>query len=86
MSDSLMQKIRTDFDRIALHDQEGWDHNNHYHRFLLNQLPSQRQSALDIGCGTSEFSRLLSKGFEKVIAIVICISDEGSKVKLVTKF
>ncbi|NJL57822.1 class I SAM-dependent methyltransferase [bacterium] len=69
MSDSLMQKIRTDFDRIALHDQEGWDHNNHYHRFLLNQLPSQRQSALDIGCGTGEFSRLLSKRFEKVIAI-----------------
>jgi SAM-dependent methyltransferase len=69
MNESLKQKIQSDFDRIALHDQEGWDHNNHYHRFLLNQLSSQRQSALDIGCGTGEFSRLLSKRFEKVIAI-----------------
>ena len=69
MNESLKQKIRDDFDRIALHDQEGWDHNNHYHRFLLKQLPVQRQAALDIGCGTGEFSRLLSKRFERVIAL-----------------
>jgi ubiquinone/menaquinone biosynthesis C-methylase UbiE len=31
-------------------------------------LPVQRRSALDIGCGTGEFSRLLSKRFEEVIA------------------
>lgn len=64
-----MQKIQNDFDRIALHDQQGWDHNNHYHRFLLKQLPSQNQTALDIGCGTGEFSRLLSKRFKRVVAI-----------------
>ncbi|MEL6381955.1 MAG: methyltransferase domain-containing protein [Cyanobacteria bacterium J06626_18] len=69
MNKSLKQKIRNDFDRIALHNREGWDHNNHYHRFLLKQLPSQRQTALDIGCGTGEFSRLLSKRFETVVAI-----------------
>ncbi|AFY59612.1 bifunctional 2-polyprenyl-6-hydroxyphenol methylase/3-demethylubiquinol 3-O-methyltransferase UbiG [Synechococcus sp. PCC 6312] len=69
MDKSLTQKIRNDFDCLALHDQEGWDHNNHYHRFLLKQLPSQRQVALDIGCGTGEFSRLLAKHFERVIAI-----------------
>jgi SAM-dependent methyltransferase len=68
MNESLTQKIQNDFDRIALHDQEGWDHNNHYHHFLLKQLPSQRQTVLDIGCGTGEFSRLLSKRFERVIA------------------
>jgi 2-polyprenyl-3-methyl-5-hydroxy-6-metoxy-1,4-benzoquinol methylase len=61
--------IQNDFDRIALHDQEGWDHNNHYHRFLLKQLPTQGKTALDIGCGTGEFSRLLAKRFEKVVAI-----------------
>lgn len=69
MDESLTQKIRNDFDRIALNDQEGWDHNNHYHCFLLKQLPVQRQAVLDIGCGTGEFSRLLSKRFERVIAI-----------------
>lgn len=68
MHESLTQKIQNDFDHIALHDQEGWDHNNHYHHFLLKQLPSQRQTALDIGCGTGEFSRLLSRRFERVIA------------------
>jgi ubiquinone/menaquinone biosynthesis C-methylase UbiE len=69
MNESLMQKIQNDFDRIALHNQEGWDHNNHYHRFLLKQLPAQRKIALDIGCGTGEFSRLLAQHFERVVAI-----------------
>ena len=69
MRESLTQKIRNDFDRIALHDQEGWDHNNHYHRFLFKQLPTRCKTALDIGCGTGEFSRLLAKRVEKVVAI-----------------
>lgn len=69
MNESLMQKIQNDFDRIAVHDQEGWGHNNHYHRFLLKQLPSQCKTALDIGCGTGEFSRLLAKRVERVVAI-----------------
>ena len=69
MKESLTQKIRSDFDRIALYEQEGWDHNNHYHRFLLKQLPTQYKTALDIGCGTGEFSRLLAKRVEKVVAI-----------------
>jgi SAM-dependent methyltransferase len=69
MNDNLTQKIRNDFDRIALHDQEGWDHNNHYHRFLLKQLPVQCNTALDIGCGTGEFSRLLAQRVKRVVAI-----------------
>ncbi len=69
MHERLTQKIRNDFDLIALHDQEGWDHNNHYHRFLLKQLPAQCKTALDIGCGTGEFSRLLAKRVERVVAI-----------------
>lgn len=69
MNENLTQKIQNDFDRIALHDQQGWDHNNHYHRFLLKQLPSQCKTALDIGCGTGEFSRLLAKRVERVVAI-----------------
>ncbi|MEC4814849.1 MAG: class I SAM-dependent methyltransferase [Scytonema sp. PMC 1069.18] len=69
MNESLTQKIRNDFDRIALHDQQGWNHNNHYHRFLLKQLPNHCQTVLDIGCETGEFSRLLANHAKQVIAI-----------------
>jgi ribosomal protein L11 methylase PrmA len=61
MEDSLTQKIRSDFDRIALSDQAGWNHNNHYHRFLIKQLPIHCKTALDIGCGTGDFSWVTSR-------------------------
>lgn len=69
MNESLKQKICDDFDRLALYDQQEWNHNNHYHRFLLKQLPNRCSSVLDIGCGTGEFSRLLAKRADKVYAI-----------------
>ena len=31
MKENLTEKIRQDFDRLALHDREEWNHNNHYH-------------------------------------------------------
>ena len=84
MSQNLTQKIRNDFDRVALYDQKGWDHNNHYHNFLLKQLPIQGKTALDIGCGTGEFSRLLAKRFDKVFAIdlspnMIAVAQQRSR-------
>jgi 2-polyprenyl-3-methyl-5-hydroxy-6-metoxy-1,4-benzoquinol methylase len=69
MNENLIGKIRADFDKIALLNQSRWDHNNHYHFYLLDQLPSQGKTILEIGCGTGEFSRLLAKRFDKVIAI-----------------
>ncbi|WP_248277776.1 class I SAM-dependent methyltransferase [Brasilonema sp. UFV-L1] len=69
MNEELTQKIRNDFDRIALHEQVGWNHNNHYHHFLLQQLPSHCKNILEIGCGTGEFSRLLAKRADRVVAI-----------------
>ena len=69
MNESLIQKIQNDFDRIALHDQAGWDHNNHYHSFLLKQLPAHCKTILDIGCGTGEFSRLLASHAKRVVAL-----------------
>ncbi|UNO44408.1 class I SAM-dependent methyltransferase [Streptomyces sp. MST-110588] len=37
-----------------------WDHNAHYHRWILRQLPRRFGSALDVGCGSGDLARLLA--------------------------
>ncbi|MGW1593803.1 class I SAM-dependent methyltransferase [Streptomyces sp. NPDC002343] len=37
-----------------------WDHNAHYHPWLLRQLPRRFGTALDVGCGSGELARLLA--------------------------
>ncbi len=66
---SRVEKIRNDFDRLAFFEQPGWNHNNHYFSFLLNQLPSSGGTVLEIGCGTGEFSRMLADRGWQVCAI-----------------
>ncbi len=42
-----------------------FDHNDHYHRLLLRQLPAGCRTALDVGCGTGRFARRLAgRGIE----------------------
>jgi len=36
-----------------------FDHNDHYHRLLLRQVPRNCGVALDVGCGTGRFARRL---------------------------
>jgi SAM-dependent methyltransferase len=62
--------VRADFDRIALLSRaSGWNHNSHYHDFLLRQLPARLQEALDIGCGLGEFSRCLAGRSRHVLGL-----------------
>ena len=37
-----------------------FDHNDHYHRLLLRQVPQNCHAALDVGCGTGRFARRLA--------------------------
>ena len=69
MNDAAMQKTREDFDSIAPFAKENWNHNSHYHTFLLANLPLNCQNALEIGCGIGTFSRLLAKYSARVTAI-----------------
>jgi len=62
--------IQRDFDRIAALPSETWDHNSHYHPFLLKHIPASSDAeALEIGCGTGAFSRLLARRFRRVLAL-----------------
>jgi ubiquinone/menaquinone biosynthesis C-methylase UbiE len=63
------ETIRRDFDRVALASDERWNHNAHYHGRLLAQLPERCGRALEIGCGTGGFARLLAGRAERVVAI-----------------
>jgi SAM-dependent methyltransferase len=46
-----------------------FDHNDHYHRLLLRQLPRGCRRALDVGCGTGRFARRLAQRGIEVDAI-----------------
>lgn len=64
-----MSSIEADFDRLARLDDEGWTANNHYHTLLLKHVPAKCENALEIGCGTGAFARLLAARCRHVIGI-----------------
>ena len=64
-----MSSVKADFDRLARLDDEGWTTNNHYHDFLLEHVPQNCGNALEIGCGTGAFARLLAERCKRVIAL-----------------
>ncbi len=58
-----------------------WNHNNHFHSYLLHQLPKKVNLALDVGCGLGFFAKKLSQRSEFVEAIDVdkAIIEEASK-------
>lgn len=68
-SRQTLESIRADFDHIALLTDERWNHNRQHHNYLLKQIPERCKQALEIGCGTGEFSRLLAQRSGRVLAI-----------------
>lgn len=66
------EQIEKDFNKLACFvtsEKYIWDHNNHYHRYLLDKIPENCQKALDIGCGNGELCRLLAAKSQKVIGV-----------------
>ncbi|AKZ53100.1 putative SAM-dependent methyltransferase [Streptomyces ambofaciens ATCC 23877] len=46
-----------------------WDHNAHYHRWIMRQLPRSFGTALDVGSGTGDLARLMATRAAAVDAI-----------------
>ncbi|MFI5941018.1 class I SAM-dependent methyltransferase [Streptomyces uncialis] len=55
---TLMPRVLSALDRF--HAARPWDHNAHYHRWMLRQLPKRFGKALDVGCGSGDLVRLLA--------------------------
>lgn len=62
-------EIREDFDRIALLTEHHGGASDVYHEYVQRQLPSRCENALEIGCGTGEFTRLLAAHAQSVLAL-----------------
>jgi hypothetical protein len=58
-----MKRVKEDFDLIGKYEVQEyvWDHNNHYHNFLLRFVPKDCKVAVDIGCGNGEFEKKISQ-------------------------
>ena len=46
-----------------------WNHNAHFHAYLLDRLPSSFERGLDVGCGTGTFARALAARAAQLDAI-----------------
>ena len=64
-----IDEIRADFDRIAALPDSTWDHNQHYHPFVLSQLPARMENALEIGSGKGMFARKLAARTDHVLGL-----------------
>lgn len=61
--------VKSDFNEIAELTESKWNHNNCYFNYLLEFVPNNIETTLEIGSGKGELSYLLSRRSEKVIGI-----------------
>jgi len=65
----MSEQIRQDFDCLARLSVDDWDHNSHYHSWLLRYVPAGCERALDVGCGTGVFARALAGRCRQVMGV-----------------
>jgi len=62
-------EIREDFDRIALLTEHHGGAGDVYHNYVERHVPPHCEKALEIGCGTGEFTRRLATRAQNVLAV-----------------
>lgn len=67
--DAPTLQIREEFDRIALLAERHGGAGDVYRDHLIRRLPPHCENALEIGCGTGEFTRLLASRARSVVAL-----------------
>ena len=53
----------------AFNARHPWNHNDHFHGWILRRLPDRRGSALDVGCGLGLLVERLASRFDHVVGI-----------------
>lgn len=61
--------VKEDFNEISELDEPRWNHNNCYFNELIEYVPENAETCLEIGCGKGELSYMLSLKFKNVIAV-----------------
>ncbi|MER7553462.1 MULTISPECIES: class I SAM-dependent methyltransferase [Streptomyces] len=64
---AVLPRLLRALDRF--HATHPWDHNAHYHRWILRRLPGRFPGALDVGSGSGDLARLLATRAEAVHGI-----------------
>ena len=62
-------RVQADFDRLAALTHGEWDHSTCYHEFLMRNAPPRCRHALEVGCGTGTFTRLLARRSAHILAL-----------------
>jgi len=63
----LLVRARRWLDRVnARHP---WNHNEHFHGWILRSLPARRRAAIDVGCGRGVLAGKLASRFARVTGI-----------------
>ncbi|MFE5776129.1 class I SAM-dependent methyltransferase [Brachybacterium sp. NPDC056505] len=71
LRDHLDSRLGTAASR-AMHDlnaRHPWSHNDHFHSWILHELPERRRAALDVGCGRGGLLAELAPWFDRVEGI-----------------
>jgi SAM-dependent methyltransferase len=64
------ERTREEFDRIALlTERHGGAAGETYHNYLMRHLPPRFENALEVGCGSGTFTRLLASRARSVTAL-----------------